>query len=235
MVRYPLVLLNPTINTKFSCGKCEKLMVVQQLVPGTKTGSFTLMALVYVIGDIDVCQGCLKDIANLRETICKIAKKGGRLAPFQESLWPTPTKCTETQHSPTMRYSQEVPNELPLWTQDCFAHLGDMRRDMYHVSCDVGTSAAILGAKGEEVKDEILSQLAKLQAEANVCVTGSALAWDLLCRVASSQVREKTTAIRASVAFPYFAMPLKEWYGRKRARGHGDIPLSTGGTGSFSG
>ena len=43
MVRYPLVLLNPTINTKFSCGKCEKLMVVQQLVPGTKTGSFTLL------------------------------------------------------------------------------------------------------------------------------------------------------------------------------------------------
>ena len=42
MVRHPLVLLNPTINTKFSCGKCEKLMVVQQLVPGTKTGSFTL-------------------------------------------------------------------------------------------------------------------------------------------------------------------------------------------------
>ena len=41
MVRYPLVLLNPTINTKFSCGKCEKLMAVQQLVPGTKTGSFT--------------------------------------------------------------------------------------------------------------------------------------------------------------------------------------------------
>ena len=42
MVRYPLVLLNPTINTTFSCGKFEKLMVVQQLVPGTKTGSFTL-------------------------------------------------------------------------------------------------------------------------------------------------------------------------------------------------
>ena len=42
MVRFPLVLLNPTINTKFSCGKCEKLMVVQQLVPGTKTGYFTL-------------------------------------------------------------------------------------------------------------------------------------------------------------------------------------------------
>ena len=43
MVRHPLVLLNPAINTKFSCGKCEKLMVVQQLVPGTKTGSFTLL------------------------------------------------------------------------------------------------------------------------------------------------------------------------------------------------
>ena len=42
MVRYPLVLLNPTINTTFSCGKFEKLMVVQQLVPGTTTGSFTL-------------------------------------------------------------------------------------------------------------------------------------------------------------------------------------------------
>ena len=42
MVRYPLVLLNPTINTTFSCGKFEKLIVVQQLVPGTKIGSFTL-------------------------------------------------------------------------------------------------------------------------------------------------------------------------------------------------
>ena len=44
MVRHPLVLLNPTINTKFSCGKCEKVMVVQQLVPGTKTSSFTLLS-----------------------------------------------------------------------------------------------------------------------------------------------------------------------------------------------
>ena len=42
MVSHPLALLNPTIHTKFSCGKCEKLMVVQQLVPGTKTSSFTL-------------------------------------------------------------------------------------------------------------------------------------------------------------------------------------------------
>ena len=42
MVSHPLALLNLTINTTFSCGKCEKLMVVQQLVPGTKTSSFTL-------------------------------------------------------------------------------------------------------------------------------------------------------------------------------------------------
>ena len=52
MVRYPLVLLNPTINTTFSCGEFEKLMVVQQLVPGTKTGSFTL---------IFVTDNCCKD------------------------------------------------------------------------------------------------------------------------------------------------------------------------------
>ena len=47
MVRHPLALLNPTIYTKFSCGKCEKLRVVQQLVPGTKTSSFTLWVIVY--------------------------------------------------------------------------------------------------------------------------------------------------------------------------------------------
>ena len=42
MVSDPLAFLNPTINTTFSCGKYEKLMVVQQLVPGTTTSSFTL-------------------------------------------------------------------------------------------------------------------------------------------------------------------------------------------------
>ena len=42
MVNHPLSLLNLTINNTFSCGKCEKLMLVQQLVPGTTTGSCTL-------------------------------------------------------------------------------------------------------------------------------------------------------------------------------------------------
>ena len=41
MVSHPLWFLNPTINNTFSCGKCEKLRVVQPLVPGTTTGTFT--------------------------------------------------------------------------------------------------------------------------------------------------------------------------------------------------
>ena len=36
MVSHPLTFLIPTTNTMFSCGKFEKLMVVQQLVLGTK-------------------------------------------------------------------------------------------------------------------------------------------------------------------------------------------------------
>ena len=39
--------------------------------------------------------------------------------------------------------------------------------------------------------------------------------------VASAQVLEKTTAIRALVAFPCFAMPLGEGYGWERAQGGG--------------
>ena len=41
-ISQPLAVRNPTINTTFSCGNCEKLMVVQQLVPGTKTSCFSL-------------------------------------------------------------------------------------------------------------------------------------------------------------------------------------------------
>ena len=106
---------------------------------------------------------------------------------MQESLWPTPTTCTETQHSLSTKCSQEVPHELPLLTQECVTHLGDLWDDVFqNVCCD---------AKGEGGKGAMPRQLAKLQAEAHVSARGSAVAWDLLCLGAAEQVLQKTTAI----------------------------------------
>ena len=86
------------------CDLCDNNKVYQVLGPGdigfasTNMVRFRVMGKPYCVNKVACCQGCIKDLGTLRDALANIARRGDRVLPMNETLWPTPSRTAQTGH-----------------------------------------------------------------------------------------------------------------------------------------